>query len=314
MIYKHLPVLNEEVIQWLDPKTNENFIDCTLGGAGHSLEILRRIGPKGKLLGIDLDQTAIEIAQSKTKEFENNLIIVQDNFRNLEKIYKQDFADLPINGILIDLGASSFQFDDPERGFSFKESGPLNMNFNQEGKFKAVDIINNWQEAKLIKIFKEYGEEKFAANIAKKIVQERKLRKIATTADLVEIILNSIPAKFRNQSRIHPATKVFQALRITINDELESLRLVLPQCVSLLKAGGRLAIISFHSLEDRIVKQFFVKEQKGCICPAIFPICQCGQQARIKILTKKPLTATAEELQQNPRSRSAKLRVIEKIN
>jgi 16S rRNA (cytosine1402-N4)-methyltransferase len=317
MNYQHTPVLKTEIIKWLAPKPNQNFIDCTLGRGGLALEILKKIKPKGKVLGIDLDQEAIQsvkakIQNPKSKIFENNLILVQDNFKNLTKIYNEYFAGLPIHGVLIDLGASSPQFDDPRRGFSFNKDAPLDMNFDQKGGLKADEIINKWSQVELTKIFKEYGEERFAKRIASNIVTQRKTTAITRTKQLAEIIKTSIPAKFQSK-KIHPATKIFQALRIAVNDELTNLRQVLPQIVEILEAGGRVAIISFHSLEDRIVKQFFSQESKGCICPPSFPVCQCNHSSNLKILTKKPVIAGKEEVQLNPRARSAKLRVAEKV-
>lgn len=310
MTYKHISVLKNEVLEWLNPQPNQNFIDCTLGGGGHTLEILKRVEPNGKVLGIDLDNEAIENVRTKTKS--NNLALVQDNFRNLTKIYNQYFNSLPIHGVLLDLGVSSPQFDNPERGFSFKETGPLDMNFNQSAELKASEIINQWSERELERIFKDYGEERFAKKIARAIIKAREIEKITTTKQLAEIVRQSIPLKFQSK-KIHPATKVFQALRIAVNDELENLRQVLPQIVQLLEKGGRVAVISFHSLEDRIVKQFFVQESKECTCPPIFPVCRCDKKSNLKILTKKPIVASTEEIESNPRSRSAKLRVAERV-
>ncbi|MFH1187360.1 MAG: 16S rRNA (cytosine(1402)-N(4))-methyltransferase RsmH [bacterium] len=317
MDYHHISVLKKEVIDFLDPKPNQNFIDCTLGGGGHALEILKKIGPKGKVLGIDLDKEAIEAVESrvadlKEKKLKENLILVQDNFKNLINIYNKNFSGLPVHGILLDLGASSRQFDEPSRGFSFREDGFLDMNFNQDAKFKAFDVINKWPQKKLEDIFRKYGEEIFARQIAKGIVRAREKEPIDTTKKLADVINKNIPVKF-NFKKIHPATRVFQALRITVNEELENLIAVLPQILQIPERGGRVAIISFHSLEDRIVKQFFAKESRSCICPPSFPICKCEGYPKLKILTRKPIIAREQELENNPRSRSAKMRVAERV-
>jgi 16S rRNA (cytosine1402-N4)-methyltransferase len=304
----HVSVLKDEVVEWLNPQSGQNFIDCTFGRGGHTKEILKKIGDKGRVLAIDLDTEAVS---SKVESLK--LKVVQGNFRDLKKIYQENFEGLPVHGILLDLGVSSPQFDDGSRGFSFREDSMLDMNFDQNNEFKAVNIINEYSQAELEKIFKEYGEESFAKKIAQNIVEARKEKKIESTGQLVEIIQKSIPYKFQRQSKIHPATKTFQALRIAVNDEMENLRLVLPQALEILAKGGRLAVISFHSLEDRIVKQFFVQESKACICPVEIPVCRCDKKASLIILTKKPITASEEELKKNPRSRSAKMRVIEKI-
>lgn len=314
MSYQHISVLKKEVIDFLDPKPNQNFIDCTLGGGGHALEILKNVGPKGRVLGIDLDKEAIEAVSLKIKDkkLKKNLVLVQDNFKNLADIYNNNFSGLPVHGVVLDLGVSSRQFDEPSRGFSFKAEGPLDMNFDKDSKFKASEIINKWSEKKLENIFRRYGEEVFARKIAKAIVRVREKGLIDTTQKLTDIISNNIPPRF-NFKKTHPATRVFQALRIAVNEELDNLVTVLPQILEILEKGGRVAIISFHSLEDRIVKQFFAKESRSCICPPSFPICKCEGYPKLKILTRKPITAGAQELKNNPRSRSAKLRVAERV-
>lgn len=318
MIYHHIPVLKKEVIDFLDPRPDQNFIDCTLGGGGHSLEILKRIGPNGKVLGIDLDKEAIEAVELKInseleeRKLKNNLILVQDNFKNLVDIYNKHFAGLTVSGILFDLGVSSRQFDESSRGFSFQKDGFLDMNFDQNRRFKAFDVINKWPQEKLEKIFKRYGEEIFARQIAKGIVRVREKEPINTTKKLANIIKKSIPLKF-NFKKVHPATRVFQALRITVNEELDNLISVLPKILQILDKGGRVAIISFHSLEDRIVKQFFIKESRSCVCPPSFPICKCEGYPKLKILTRKPIIPSSQELKNNPRSRSAKLRAAERV-
>lgn len=313
MFENHVPVLLKEVIENLNPKPNQNFIDCTLGGGGHALAILKLNSPRGKMLGIDLDKSAIEIVKLKMKNEKlkvNRLIAVNANFKDLKKIVLQNnFKN--ISGILIDLGFSSMQIADPEKGFSFLLDAPLDMRYGEEGE-TASEIINNRPRSELERILKEYGEERFAKQIAKEICEARKRKPIRTTFELVGIISKAVPKRFQH-GRIHFATKTFQALRIAVNDELNNLKSVLPQAVEILAPGGRLAVISFHSLEDRIVKYFFKRESTDCLCPKEIPFCQCKHKASLKIITKKPIIPTEEEVEINPRSRSAKLRVAEKI-
>ncbi|MEI6596915.1 MAG: 16S rRNA (cytosine(1402)-N(4))-methyltransferase RsmH [bacterium] len=323
MEYKHIPVMLEEVIEMLNPKPGQKFVDCTLGGGGYSKAILEKIGEEGKILAIDLDGSAIANAKLKFKtELKNiyprmgeNIILAHENFKNLQIIIEKYFtADTKFDGVVLDLGLSSAQLEDRHRGFSFNiPLAPLGMNFGEQIGETAENIINSWSAEDLAKIFKDYGEEKFAYKIALAIVSERQLSRIVTTGKLVEIIVRIIPRRFQ-QAKIHPATKIFQALRIAVNQELENLQAVLPQAVSLLKPGGKLVVISYHSLEDRIVKQYFKQESKDCLCPPAMPICQCGHKASLKILTYPILRPTEEEVLKNPRSRSAKLRAIEKIN
>jgi 16S rRNA (cytosine1402-N4)-methyltransferase len=315
MTYQHTPVMLKEVIEILNPKPGEKFIDCTLGGGGYSKAILEKIGERGKILAIDLDDLAIANAKLnfKTEIKNKNIILAHDNFKNLQIIIEKYFAkDAKFDGIVLDLGLSSAQLEDRHRGFSFNLSdSPLNMNFGERIGETAENIINGWNTENLVKIFRDYGEEKFAYKISLAIVNERKLGRIVTVGKLTEIIANAIPKRF--QSKIHPATKVFQALRIAVNQELENLQVVLPQAISLLKVGGKLVIISYHSLEDRVVKQYFKQESRDCLCPPTMPICQCGHKASLKILNHKILRPTEEEVLKNPRSRSAKLRAISKI-
>jgi 16S rRNA (cytosine1402-N4)-methyltransferase len=316
MKYQHVPVMLKEVIEILNPEPGENFIDCTLGGGGYSKAILERIGETGKVLAIDLDDLAITNAKLnfKTEIKNKNIILAHDNFKNLQIIVEKYFtANAKFDGIVLDLGLSSAQLEDRNRGFSFNISNaPLGMNFGEQTGETAENIINNWSAEDLAKIFKDYGEEQFAYKIALAIVNERKLERIITTGKLVEIIIKAIPKRF--QTKIHPATKVFQALRIAVNQELENLQAVLPQAESLLKMGGKLVIISYHSLEDRIVKQYFKQESRDCLCPPTMPICQCGHKASFQILNHKILRPTEEEVLKNPRSRSAKLRAVSKIH
>ena len=286
----HKPVLLKEVLDYLNPQPGENFIDCTFGFGGHSLPILERISPNGKLLGIEYDKEVL----SKSKS-EKNLILVNNNFKNLKEIIENNKFH-KINGILLDLGVSSWHFDKSNRGFSFQTDEPLIMNCSGEG-LNADDIVNQWPEQELVKIFKEYGEEKFPGRIARIICEERRKHQIRTTGQLIEIIKQVIPKKYR-YGKIHFATKVFQAIRIAVNDELNNLENVLPQALEVLEKNGRLVVISFHSLEDRIVKNFFRNSAK---------------EDKLEILTKKPIVPSFEEINLNNRSRSAKLRAILKI-
>jgi len=290
----HKPVLIKETLEYLNPQSEENFIDCTIGFGGHASEILERIKPNGKVLGIDFEKSSLE--KIKESFSEDRLILANGNFADLEEIVKKNNFD-NINGILIDLGLSSWHFDESNRGFSFKGEETLDMRLDSNSELTAEEIINEWSEQELIRIFKEYGEERYSKSIASSICRNRKIKKITKTDQLRDIIKQSIPRKYE-YSRIHFATRIFQAIRIAVNDELNSLIKVLPQALSLLESKGRLAVISFHSLEDRIVKNFFRDEFK---------------KGTLEILTKKPIIPNEEEITLNSRSRSAKLRVIKKI-
>ncbi|MCX6740528.1 MAG: 16S rRNA (cytosine(1402)-N(4))-methyltransferase RsmH [Candidatus Parcubacteria bacterium] len=309
MEFKHKSVLAKEVIQYLAPQPNENFVDCTLGGGGHAEAILNLTGPSGKLLGIDLDPEAIKAAQSKLQSYGDRAVFINDNFKNLKRII-YDAGFNKINGILLDLGISSFELEDKTRGFSFRGSSFLDMRFGATEKTAAY-IINQYKEENLTRIFKDYGEERYAKLIARAIINERKIQPISTTEQLVKIIEKVYQHK--PKLKIHPATKVFQALRIEVNHELENLQEILPQALELLVKGGRIVVISFHSLEDRIVKDFFRQEAKDCICPPKVPVCTCNHQPKIKILTKKIIIPSNNEITENFRSRSAKLRAAVKI-
>lgn len=290
----HLPVLTKEVLEFLNPKPGENFIDCTVDGGGHAKEILKKISPDGKLLGIDLDKKMIAALEARIKnENLNNLIAVEGNFKNLKKIAEEKKISRA-SGILIDLGWSSIQIEESGRGFSFLKNEPLDMRYSPEENLTAAEIVNGFGEEDLADIFWQYGEERFSRRIAKKIVEARKKKRILTTFDLVEAVKTAVPRSYE-RGRIHPATRVFQGLRIYVNQELENLKDVLPQAIEILAPGGRLAVISFHSLEDRIVKRFFQEKKKDGVA---------------EILTKKPIIAGDEEIKINPRARSAKLRAI----
>jgi len=290
----HKPVLIKEVLEYLNPCSGENFIDCTVGFGGHTLDILKKIKPDGKVLGIEQDEKIIALIKKRVEN--KKLILVKGNFVDLKEIAR-DNKFSKINGILFDLGLSSWHFDKSNRGFSFKGEDLLDMRLDSKSELTAEEIINKWPEQELIKIFKEYGQEKFPGRIARVIYEQRSKYQIKTTKQLVDIIEQAIPKKHR-YGKIHFATKIFQAIRIAVNDELNNLIKALPQALSLLEPKGRLAVISFHSLEDRIVKYFFRDEFK---------------KGNLEILTKKPIISSKEEINLNPRSRSAKLRVIKKI-
>ncbi len=292
----HVPVLQKEILAYLDPKPNENFIDCTIGEGGHALAILERNGPNGKVLGIDWSPEVIENCKLKIENFKERVILVCDNFVNLKKIIEK-YKFKPVSGILFDLGFSSWHLEESNKGFSFLRDEGLDMRYNFQNSLTAEKMINSYSESEIERILKEYGQERFAKRIAQKIVDERKKKTIQTTFQLVEIIKKSVPKNYET-GRIHPATRTFQALRIAVNDELENLKKVIPQTLDILEPQGKLVIISFHSLEDRIVKNFF-KEN--------------SQRSRLKILTKKPTTPSQEEIKINHRARSSKLRAAIKI-
>jgi 16S rRNA (cytosine1402-N4)-methyltransferase len=302
----HKPVLLNEVIEALNPQPGKRYIDCTLGGGSHAEAILTRIMPGGQLLGIDADPKAIEISENRLVEYIENTILVNDNFLNLKTICREnDF--LPVQGILFDLGLSSAQLDDAERGFSFQKYGPLDMRLDSTQQFTAADVVNTFSEEQLSEIIKTYGEERYSKRIAKHIVNSRPIN---STLQLVDAI-GKATGGYRG--KIHPATRTFMALRVYINHELENLSAALKQTISCLDRGGRLVVISYHSLEDRIVKQFMMTESKGCICSPSIPVCQCGHQASLKMINRKVITPSSEEIKFNPRSRSAKLRVAERL-
>lgn len=314
MEYRHVSVMLGEVIGNLNLEKGDYVIDCTLGGAGYTLAIAGKIGDEGRVVSIDLDKLAIENASELIEKKKiKNITLVNDSFRHVAEIAKENFGDRRASGVAFDLGLSSAQLDDAARGFSFKIDAPLNMSFGDNVQGEATEkIVNYWREEELTRIFREYGEERFASRIAKGIIQYRKTGEIKTTGQLVEIIKKAIPKKFQFGD-IHPATRTFQALRMATNEELQSLEEALRGSLEILEKGGRIAVVSFHSLEDRVVKNFFKEESKDCVCPPDFPVCRCDHRAKLKILTKKPILPTEEEVKTNPRARSAKLRVAEKI-
>lgn len=313
----HIPVLLNEVIKYLEPKSNENFIDATLGDGGHSKEILKLTAPDGKLLGIDRDIDSLNVAKENLREFGERVIFEQGNFSDLKKILSNNPGLGKVRGILADLGLSSEQIEFSGRGFSFDSDEPLIMAQSwpmKEGQKTAGEIVNTYSESELSKIFQEYGEEKFARSIAQRIIEARKRKTITTARELADIAFGAYKKFFGGKKwNIHPATRIFMALRIAVNNEMENLTIFLPQATESLSEKGRIAIISFHSLEDRIVKNFFRRESKNCICPPENLECVCGHIKNLKIITKHPIVASLEEINSNPRSRSAKLRVAEKI-
>lgn len=311
MEFNHIPVLLNETIEGLDIKENGIYVDCTLGGGGHSLEILKRLGPDGKLVAIDQDEEALIEAQKNLSQYKDKIYFVKSNYAYLASILDSLNID-KVDGVLMDIGVSSYQLDEKKRGFSYHQDAVLDMRMDKTQEITAKYIVNNYSKEELENIFWNYGEEKWGKRIAEFIINERAEKEIITTLELVDIIKKAIPKKIRMEGK-HPAKRVFQALRIEVNKELDVLESTLAIAVDRLKVGGRLAIITFHSIEDRIVKTGFMELAKGCTCPPEFPICVCNKKREIKILTRKPITATKEELEENRRAKSAKLRVCKKI-
>lgn len=350
MLKEHIPVLLNEVIEGLDLKPNQNCIDATLGGGGHAEAILEKTKPDGKLIGIDWDAKAIEITKERLNKFNpltspvrprrsalrpdglaaqarmrahgrevgagNRIFFIQNNYQNLKQIIKtneQEFS-FPIHCILLDLGLSLYQLQDEGRGFSFLRRDDLDMRYNPDSQeINARFVINNYREKQLADIFWEFGEEKLSKLIAREIIKEREIQGITRTDELANIIKSVYNRIYKKVSKKHPATKVFQALRIFINKELDNLKSFLPQAIDILESEGRLAVISYHSLEDRIVKIFFRKESRDCICPSEIPECRCNHKAKIRIINKKVIVPTEDEIENNHLSRSAKLRIVEKL-
>ena len=309
MEFKHKSVLLNETIDGLNIKPDGIYVDGTLGGGGHAYEVCRRLGEKGSIVGIDQDAAAIEAASARLKDFGEKVTIVRSNYCDMKSKLHELGID-KVDGIVLDLGVSSYQLDTAERGFSYREDAPLDMRMDTRQKMTARDIVNDYTEADLYRVIRDYGEDKFAKNIAKHIVQARAMKPVETTAELSEIIRASIPMKFQKKSG-HPAKRTFQAIRIELNRELDVLRDSLDDMIDLLNPGGRLCIITFHSLEDRIVKSAFRKNENPCTCPPDFPVCVCGKKSKGSIITKKPILPSEEELEYNSRSKSAKLRIFE---
>ncbi len=310
MEFKHVSVLLNECIEGLNIKKDGIYVDGTLGGAGHSSEILKQLSDKGMLIGIDQDLDALKAAKNRLQNF-SNVKYVHNNFYNIDSILNE--LDIEkIDGMLMDLGVSSYQLDEAERGFSYMKDAPLDMRMNRENSLSAYEVVNDYTEEELYRIIKDYGEEKFAKRIARFILEKREKKKIETTLELVEIIKAAIPAKARREGP-HPAKRTFQAIRIEVNSELSILNKAIEDGVNRLNIGGRMAIITFHSLEDRIVKLKFKELATSCTCPKEFPICVCGGKAKGKIITRKAIEPSKLEVEENPRSRSAKLRIIERV-
>ncbi|MBR6756208.1 MAG: 16S rRNA (cytosine(1402)-N(4))-methyltransferase RsmH [Peptococcaceae bacterium] len=311
MEFKHIPVLYHEIMEIMAPQPGEVFVDCTLGGGGHSKGFLERISPTGTLIGIDQDTNALAAAQANLAAYEGRVTYVHSNYSDLDRILSEN-APEGVDGILFDIGVSSHQLDEKDRGFSYMQDAPLDMRMNREQELTAYTVVNTYSEDELNRILKEYGEEKWARRIAKFIVEFRTKKPIETTGELVDVIRRAIPKGAREEGS-HPAKRTFQAIRIEVNDELGVLSRTISSAVKHLKKGGRLGIISFHSLEDRIVKEQFRYFASDCICPPEMPFCQCDKVSEVKILTRKPVVATKEELAENSRAKSAKFRAVEKI-
>jgi 16S rRNA (cytosine1402-N4)-methyltransferase len=301
----HIPVLLDEVLEGLSPLPGQRFIDGTLGAGGHTEAILKAVAPHGQVLALDADPSALEIARRRLAAYGDRARFVHANFAQLAAVAR-DLDFVPVHGVLLDLGLSSMQLDTVERGFSFQSAGPLDMRYDPNSPTTAADLVNNLAQDELADLIYRFGEERRSRAIARAIVAARPLR---TTHQLAEVVARAVGG--RRGDRLHPATRTFQALRIAVNDELEVLRAALPAATSILAPGGRLAVISFHSLEDRIVKEFFRRESRDCICPPEQPVCTCGHRATLHIITPKPITVTSTEAALNPRARSAKLRVAE---
>jgi len=311
MEFKHVSVLYDEIILNLKIKPNGIYIDGTLGGGGHSHGICEKLSKDGVLIGIDRDKAALDAAKDRLKEFNCNKIFIHDNYSNIKNILK-NLSISKIDGALMDLGVSSFQLDNGDRGFSYMQDVKLDMRMNEDDHFSAYDVVNDYSENELFRIINRYGEEKWASRIAKFIVNSRKEKEIETTGELVEIIKAAVPKGARRNGP-HPGKRTFQAIRIEVNGELDALENSIDSYIDVLNSDGRLSIITFHSLEDRIVKDKFNDRLNPCTCPKELPVCVCGKVADVKKVTKKPIIASPLELESNPRSRSAKLRVIEKI-
>jgi len=313
MPYKHIPVMLNEALYYLNCEPGKIFVDCTLGGSGHAKAILKKIVPAGLLIGIDQDKDAIRNARVVLKAYASNIRLFNENFIYLPELLSQLDID-SIDGVLLDLGISLDQLESSGRGFSFKRDEPLDMRMNIESSTKAENLLNRLEKDSLAKIFKEYGEERWAWQIAQKIVKVRKREAIKSTKQLSQIVCSAIPKRRRDSNqRIHPATRVFMALRIAVNRELERLDLFMEKVINLLNPYGRLCVLSFHSLEDRIVKHRIKALEKGCICPPDFPKCVCNKEKKVRLLTKKALRPSADEIKANPMARSARLRAVEKI-
>ena len=311
MEFKHVSVLKNECIEGLQIKSSGTYVDGTFGGGGHAMEIISRLNGNGRFVGIDQDQDAVENGRAKLEPYKEKAQLVRDNFSNIISIMK-DLHIVSIDGILLDIGVSSYQLDTGERGFSYMHDAELDMRMDQRNPMTAKRMIAEYSEKELADIIKDYGEERWATRIAQFIVAERKIKPIETTGELVEVIKKAVPKGARKDGP-HPAKRTFQALRIAVNNELGILEQAIEDMAGLLAPGGRLCIITFHSLEDRIVKQTFHRLEHPCTCPPEFPVCVCGKKPSIRVITRKPILPSEEELEFNPRARSAKLRILEKL-
>lgn len=309
-MFHHITVLKKETVEGLAMKENGIYVDCTLGGAGHSSLIASQLTGNARLICVDQDDAALQNAEQVLAPFMDKVRLVKSNFRHIHEILDQLEID-KVDGFLYDLGVSSPQLDEAERGFSYNHDAPLDMRMDRSCQLSAFEVVNQWEEEELASIIYRYGEEKFSRRIARNIVETRKSQTIQTTLQLVDIIKSSIPAAARRKGP-HPAKRTFQAIRIAVNDELQAFEDSLSQAATRLHTGGRLSVITFHSLEDRICKQFFQQQSQGCLCPPDFPQCVCGNVPKLKVITRKPILPSDDELEQNPRARSAKLRVAEK--
>ena len=310
MVFKHTSVLLEETVDGLNIKPDGIYVDGTLGGGGHAYEVCTRLGNKGRFIGIDQDEAAIEAAGIRLRDFGERVTIVRSNYCDMKSQLQKLGID-KVDGIVLDLGVSSYQLDTAERGFSYRVDAPLDMRMDRRQTMTAKDIVNDYSEMDLFRIIRDYGEDKFAKNIAKHIVMEREKGPIETTGQLIEIIKRAIPMKFQKTAG-HPAKRTFQAIRIELNKELEVLKNTLDDMIDLLNKDGRICIITFHSLEDRIVKSIFKRNEDPCTCPSHFPVCVCGNVSKGKVITRKPILPSDEELEANSRSKSAKLRIFER--
>ena len=309
MTFEHVPVLFNEVIDSLDIKADGTYMDGTVGGAGHSSGICEKLSKSGHLVAVDRDNVALETARARLEKFDCNKTFIHANYSDVDKIKAEVGA---VDGILLDLGVSSYQLDTAERGFSYMHDAPMDMRMNEDDMYTAATVVNEYPESELFRIIKEHGEERWASRIAKFIVKARAEEKIETTGQLVDVIKAAFPASARRTGP-HPAKRTFQAIRIEVNGELEHLKLAMEKLPELLAPGGRMSVITFHSLEDRIVKDTFNNLVNPCTCPPELPVCVCGKVADVRKVTRKPIIASEQELKDNPRARSAKLRVIEKI-
>lgn len=310
MDFIHKSVLLEECIQGLAIRPDGIYLDGTLGGAGHSLEIVKRL-TTGRLIGVDRDTTALEAARKRLEPYLDHVTLVHSNFSAIDVILEQ--LEIPgVDGMLFDLGVSSPQLDDAERGFSYMADAPLDMRMDREERLTAWEVVNQWPREEIQRILYDYGEERYAPRIASAIERRRQEKPIETTLELVEIIRSALPSQALREKQ-HPAKRTFQAIRIAVNDELGAVRTMMEQAIPRLNPGGRLAVITFHSLEDRIVKTAMNAAAKGCTCPPEFPVCVCGKKPQVRLINKKPITSSHEELEENPRARSAKLRICEKL-